>query len=126
MKKFPYFKCLLPIKSNKDIHEVAKIISDKLFGGLPFGGLDDYIYEEVPAVYINPPILGLEAVIQGFGGEKGYTLEVHSYPGNPEPDDSDEVHVDITGYVATLIEETEELKIVWSEKIKNANYIEIE
>jgi hypothetical protein len=50
MNKFPFFVCSLPIASNEDIHEVAKIISDKLFGGLPFGGLEDYICEEVPAV----------------------------------------------------------------------------
>ncbi len=33
MDKFPYFKCSVPIISEKDIHGVAQIISDKLFKG---------------------------------------------------------------------------------------------
>lgn len=72
MRKYPYFTCSLVIFSKEDIVGVAKIISDKLVGGIPFGGLEDYIYEEVPAVYIHENILGFELVIQGHGGESGY------------------------------------------------------
>ncbi|KAB0443607.1 hypothetical protein AB1J28_07605 [Lysinibacillus irui] len=123
-KKYPFFKCLIPIDSNKDINEVARIISDKLFGGLPFGGLEEHIYEDVPAVFIDYPILGLQIVIQGFGGREGYTLEVCSHPINIEPDDSDEIEVDITGYVSVLIEGIEELQVKY-EELKYMNYIEI-
>ncbi|MED1663379.1 hypothetical protein [Brevibacillus laterosporus] len=57
MKKYPYFICLLPIVSEEDIIGVAKIISNKLVGDIPFGGLEDYIYEEVPKIvqYNNKP-----------------------------------------------------------------------
>ncbi len=123
-KKYPYFKCLVPIYSNKDIEGLAKIISNKLFGGIPFIGLEEHIYEEVPAIFIDHPILGLQAVIQGFGGKEGYTLEVHSHPVNIEPDDTDIMYIDIAGYVAALIEGTEELKVDY-EEIKTLNYIEI-
>ncbi|MGG1442447.1 hypothetical protein ABE354_10340 [Brevibacillus laterosporus] len=53
MKKYPYFICLLPIVSEEDTIGVAKIISNKLVGDIPFGGLEDYIYEEVPAVSLK-------------------------------------------------------------------------
>ncbi|MFT9820962.1 hypothetical protein [Lysinibacillus sp. NPDC056185] len=65
MRKFPYFKYLLPIASEKPLNELAKSISNKI----PFGGLEDYLYEEVPAVYINSNILGFELILQGYGGE---------------------------------------------------------
>lgn len=48
----PYFVCALPIYSDKDIYGVANIISNEIFGGLPFGGLEDYIYDEIQAIYI--------------------------------------------------------------------------
>ncbi|WP_223821937.1 hypothetical protein [Paenibacillus peoriae] len=62
MKKSPYFKCLLPIFSEESLIVVAQIISDKLFWGVPFIGLEDHIYDEVPAVYIDNPILGIQKV----------------------------------------------------------------
>ncbi|MFU1794157.1 hypothetical protein ACM1RC_09835 [Paenibacillus azoreducens] len=124
MKKYPYFVCLLPIVSEEDIIGVAKIISDKLVGGIPFGGLEDYIYEEVPAVYIKESILGFELVIQGYGGEDGYVLEVRSDPRNSEPNDVREIRVDITNYIASLLEGTEKIKIVYDE-ISEKEYINI-
>ncbi|MCY7836120.1 hypothetical protein MOB49_03180 [Bacillus haynesii] len=124
-KKYPYFKCLIPITSNKDIDDLARIISVKLFGGIPFGGMEEQIYEEVPAVFIENPILGFQVVIQGFGGEKGYTLEVRSHPEIIEPDDADEIEVDITGYVSTLLEGTDGLQIRYEELQNMKHYIEI-
>ncbi|NTU21992.1 hypothetical protein HPY28_16830 [Brevibacillus sp. HB1.2] len=121
-KKYPYFTCSLPIASEEDIYGVANIISEKLVGGITFGGLEDYIYEEVPTVYINKSILGLEFVIQGYGGEKGYIVEVHSHPGNDEPDNVNEVEIDITCYVASLLEGTEKIKIKY-EQIAEQDYI---
>ncbi|MCP3778977.1 hypothetical protein [Paenibacillus sp. MZ03-122A] len=124
MKKYPYFTCSLPIESEEDIFGVAKIISDKLVGGIPFGGLEDYIYEEVPAVYINANILGFELVIQGYGGDGGYLLEVNPSPYNESPDDTERVTVEITRYIASLLEGTEKIKIKY-EQINEQNYIEI-
>lgn len=124
MKKYPYFVCLLPIVSEEDISGVAKIISDKLVGGILFGGLEDYIYEEVPAVYIKESILGFELVLQGYGGEEGYVLEVRSDPRNIEPNNTKEIKVDITHYIASLLEGTDKIKIVYNE-ISEKEYIDI-
>lgn len=54
------------MKTNLSLEELAKIISDQLFGGKRFGGKERSIWEEVPAVFINEPILGL-LVILGEG-----------------------------------------------------------
>lgn len=124
MKKYPYFVCLLPILSEEDIIGVAKIISDRLVGGISFGGLEDYIYEEVPAVYIKESILGFELVIQGYGGEEGYVLEVRSDSRNSIPEDAKEIRVDITNYIASLLEGTEKIKIIYDE-ISEKEYINI-
>ncbi|MGE7753386.1 hypothetical protein [Lysinibacillus fusiformis] len=124
MKKYPYFICFVPILSEEDISGVSKIISNKLVGGLPFGGLEDYIYEEVPAVYIKESILGFELVIQGYGGEEGYILEIRSYIRNSELHDAKEITVDITNYIASLLEGTEKIKILY-EEISGKDYIDI-
>ncbi|WP_107942547.1 hypothetical protein [Metasolibacillus fluoroglycofenilyticus] len=124
MKKYPYFSCSLPINSEENIVGVAKIISSKIAGNIPFEGLEDYIYEEVPAIYINSNILGFEVVIKGYGGEKGYYLEVNSHPSNNEPDDADEIDIDITRYIASLLEGTLGINIKYGE-IKSENYISI-
>ncbi|MDQ0227740.1 hypothetical protein [Metabacillus niabensis] len=124
MKKYPYFTCSLVIFSEEDIFGVAKIISEKLVGGIPFGGLEDYIYEEVPAVYINENILGFELVIQGYGGEDGYILELHPHPCNSRPDDAERVTIEITSYIASLLEGVENIKVE-SEKNSTKDYIEI-
>ncbi|TKI52820.1 hypothetical protein FC756_27185 [Lysinibacillus mangiferihumi] len=124
MKKYPYFICFVPILSEEDIIGVSKIISNKLVSGIPFGGLEDYIYEEVPAVYIKESILGFELVIQGYGGKEGYILEIRSYLRNSELHDAKEITVDITNYIASLLEGTEKIKILY-EEISGKDYIDI-
>lgn len=51
-------------KSKLPILEVGKIIGEKLFGGLEFGGLEKNYFEEVPGILIANGILGLEISIQ--------------------------------------------------------------
>ncbi|WP_231633168.1 hypothetical protein [Numidum massiliense] len=85
--------------------------------------MENYIYEEVPAIYIDGSILGLEVVIQGFGGEHGYVLEVNNFP-DIEPEDVAEKDIDITGYVASLLEGTNGIEIVY-QQIKEKGYIKI-
>lgn len=74
---FPYIFCSVNFIYKGTITEAGEKISEKLFGGIPFGGLEEHICEEVPAVYIKPQILGLEIVIQGYGGQEGYNLGMH-------------------------------------------------
>ncbi len=58
------------VRTSLSLEETAKIISKQLFGGMPFGGKEKSIWEEVPAVYINTPILG-SLVILGRGNNQG-------------------------------------------------------
>jgi hypothetical protein len=77
-EKSVFRKAFLFIKSELDIETLGKLISEKLAGGLPFGGLEEYIRDEVPAVYINN-ILGCRLILLGFPGELGYNLELVEY-----------------------------------------------
>lgn len=124
MKKYPYFYSSLPVISEKNIVDLAKVISSKIAGNIPFEGLENYIYDEVPAIYINSNILGFEVILKGYGGATGYYLEVSSHPSNNEPDDMNEIDIDITRYIASLLEGTPEIKIKYKE-IKSEDYISI-
>ncbi len=63
-----YGSCAM--RTNLSLEQLAKIISDKVFGGVPFGGKDQHIWEEIPAVYIRSSILGLQ-IILGEGKNDG-------------------------------------------------------
>lgn len=74
---FPDIYCSVKFFYEGNIIQVGEKISENLIGGLPFVGLEEYIYDEVPAVYIKQPILGLEIVLQGYGGSEGYVLGIN-------------------------------------------------
>lgn len=83
------------LKSSLTLEEVADIISTRLFGGLKFGGKDEDIHEEVPAVFLEFPILGLFVVLDGYPGldeENGYCLYVK--PGIEMPMNTNNVIMD--------------------------------
>ncbi|PWV56387.1 hypothetical protein [Chitinophaga sp. S165] len=68
------------MRTHLSLEELAEIISKQLFGGIPFGGKDRSIWEEIPAVYIETPVLG-SLVILGEGNNQGapskcYILDV--------------------------------------------------
>ncbi len=110
----PYLVCGLPIRSEKNLEQVAELISQRLFRGIPFVGKEEHFYDEVPAVRAKHHVLGLRIVLQGFGGDQGYYLEMHpsGYPENREaaakvlnPD------LDITAYIAFLLSDIPEIQI---------------
>ena len=82
MEKTPFAPFLVGtvvMQSNLEIEEVGDILSQALFGGLKLGGKDKRIYEEVPAIFLHPPILGFRAILQGykgFGKDEGYVLTI--------------------------------------------------
>ncbi len=82
MKNEPHIHGSVKFRSNLEIEEVGRIISEKIFSGLAFGGKEENIYEEIPAIYINNLMLGFQFVIQGFSGlEKsdGFSLDMIPY-----------------------------------------------
>lgn len=68
-------KAFLSIKSELDILSLGKVIGERMAGGLTFGGLEEYIRDEIPAVYINN-LLGCRLILSGFPGDQGYNLEL--------------------------------------------------
>jgi hypothetical protein len=80
--KEPHIHGSVNFRSNLSIEEVGKIIGDKVFSGAVFSGKEKYIYEEVPAIYIDNLMLGFLFVIQGYSGinnENGYSLNMTPY-----------------------------------------------
>lgn len=75
------FKGSCELKSNHSLEELAIIISTNVFGGVPFGGIEKCIYEEIPAVFINVPILGMFITLEGYSGidEGWFVLSIKTY-----------------------------------------------
>ncbi|PSL34900.1 hypothetical protein [Chitinophaga ginsengisoli] len=70
------------MRTNLSLEELAVIIADQLFGGRRLGGREKSIYEEIPAVFINDPILGLLVVLsEGKNdGRNGNWFVLHVSP----------------------------------------------
>jgi hypothetical protein len=70
------------LKSSLSLEEVGQVLSDRIFGGLEFGGKELSIHEEIPAIFIQSSILGLEIVLDGYSGYEdacGYSLSIEPY-----------------------------------------------
>ena len=68
--------CLIKIKSDLPLEDVAEIVSAHLLGGVRFVGRDEHIRDEIPAVYSSEYVLGSRFVLFGEPDEDGYYLEV--------------------------------------------------
>lgn len=75
LPKFVFSLGTVHIKSTLDIQSLGKLISNKLFKGVEFGGLEDYIYDEVPAIYTKD-ILGCRFIIQRLVDDDEYHNEI--------------------------------------------------
>lgn len=71
--KIEHLKGSIVFESSLDIEELAELLSVKIFGNAKFGGLENNIYEEIPAVVIND-FMGLCVAL--FGGRSEYCLEI--------------------------------------------------
>jgi hypothetical protein len=77
----PFLAGIAFFQSDRSIEEMGNILSEHLLGGLPFGGLDLGIRDEIPAMCIEGNIMGLEIVLSGHPGKQTnryYTFEVVS------------------------------------------------
>jgi hypothetical protein len=110
--KIVFRKAFLFIKSELDIESLGKLLSEKLAGGLPFGGLKEYIRDEIPAVYINN-ILGCRLILLGFPGERGYNLELveHDFPFHFFEEGEMPATVDMSGNLYHLLKDIEGISV---------------
>jgi hypothetical protein len=70
------------IYSELELEDLGKIISEEIFGNIPFVGLLNYVYEEVPTIFIERgSLLGLDVKLFGYksSAENGrYFLQIMS------------------------------------------------
>lgn len=79
MKREPFLTASVSMKSQFKIEELGIILSEKIFGGIPFEGLEEAIYDEIPAIFFKRRLLGFNFVLQGYDGldnEIGYILSM--------------------------------------------------
>jgi len=77
--KTPFLVGHVLLKSSLSLEEVGKILSDKIFGGLEFGGKDLEIHDEIPAIFIQSPVIGLKIILDGysgFGDDQSFNLSI--------------------------------------------------
>jgi hypothetical protein len=108
----PYLAAFVHFVSALSLDDVARLLSTRLFGGIPFVGREEYLRDEVPALRLEREVLGLDVVVHGFGGDEGYTLDVepHDYPwtGNQATAQN---QVDLTAYVRSLLVDVAEISL---------------
>lgn len=68
------------------LEEIGGYLSKQVFGGLPFGGKDACIHEEIPAVFIGEPIMGMQVVLD-FIERRGMYILTFAY----DPEVTDEM-----------------------------------
>jgi hypothetical protein len=113
LHKTVFRKGFVFIQSDLDIEELGKLISQRLVGGLPFDGLDHYIRDEIPAIYIKD-ILGCRLILQGFPGEMGYNLVLEEGPFPHqlfEKEGQSPLEVDISGNLYWLLQDLEGISV---------------
>lgn len=104
-----------------DIRDVAALVSDTLFGGIPFTGFGTGIRDEVPAAILSKPLLGFEVILQGGPNPDpeldGYTLEIEplSFPWDQVGKTKEEranASVRFSGYMRFLLEQIPGLQVI--------------
>jgi hypothetical protein len=105
--------CALEIWTDKNLEELAQLVSNHVLGGVQFGGAEEHIRDEVPAVFIKQHVLGLEIVLCGFGGQEGYYLTMESkYRGQLKTAGQIRKQtVDLSPYVANLLSKAADIHV---------------
>jgi hypothetical protein len=93
------------IESQLPLEDLADLLSERLCGGIPFGGEDDTVRDEVPAVYTLRDFMGLRFVLYGGDGEFGLDLK-----GGPSHVFDDLESIDVTSHVVRQLNSIEGIK----------------
>lgn len=107
------------LKSSKSLEEVGAILSKELFGGLPFGGRENYIRDEIPAIYIEPEIMGMEIILVG-GDIDGITiLQIRPSDNITNEEIIDSSNGNLSEYLKFMLRSIEGIKIMSSSDIED-------
>lgn len=106
--------CRLRLLSRMSLEELGNVVSDRVFGGVPFVGRGDYIRDEVPALYSKSDVLGTRFILMGEPDDKGYYLEADSRRliANLSAEEIKKSLVDISPLVAHLLGGIEGVTVV--------------
>jgi len=83
---------------------VAAVLSERLFGQIPFGGRDLALFDEVPALRLEGDFIGLFVAIHGEGGE--YILLLRPKPKTLRGQ-GEVLYTDFSNYIAELVRSLE-------------------
>src|SRR4030095_9253622 len=107
MHDLKFIQAFVDFESRLPLGEVAKLLSREIFAGIQFTGLNEGIWDEVPAMRLEQDFLGLRVVVGGGADERGsYTLEIEAadFPWAKIPEaHSQEAVCDISDYVRELL-----------------------
>lgn len=103
MSKLKFIQSFTDISSALSIQALGALLSERIFAGISFVGLDEGILDEIPAMRLDRDFLGLRVILGGRPGKGGgYTLEIEliDFPWSEVPEsDSTEVVCDISEVV---------------------------
>ena len=107
MHDLKFIRAYVDFESRLPLIEIAKLLSREIFAGIQFTGLNEGIWDEVPAMRLDQDFLGLRVVVGGGADEKrSYTLEIEAadFPWSAIPEaHSQEAICDIFDYVRELL-----------------------
>lgn len=100
----------LTFSSNEDIQNLGNTISKIICPNTNFGGLEEYIYDEIPAIYIKN-VLGLKIILCGFSGEDShYNLKILEQTSLRKVKDIEIIQIDLSYNIYLLLKDIEDLK----------------
>lgn len=99
----------------RPLPELAAVLSQRLFAGLPFIGLQEGLWDEVPALRLAGEYLGLRVELGGEPGETGgFTLQLEplDFPWEElGEEETRTANVDLSAYVRRLLSAVEGLRL---------------
>lgn len=98
--------CDVRIASKLPLQQVGAVLSERVFGGIPMGGLTEYIRDEVPAIYTTSRYLGTRFILMGEPDEEGYFLQAETLGVLTKeftPEQLQESLVDVSEVIVTLL-----------------------
>jgi len=106
--------CRLRLLSSMSLEEVGEVVSSRVLGGIPFVGREDYIRDEIPAIYSKPEVFGTRFILMGEPDDEGYYLEADTGRSVLAGLTADQIRtslVDISSLVAHLLKGVERLTV---------------
>ncbi len=104
--------CDVRITSKLSLQQVGAILSERVFGGIPMGGLTEYIRDEVPAIFTTNRYLGTRFILMGGPDDEGFYLQAENLSvltKGLSPEQIQENLVDASELVVTLLSRAEGL-----------------